>query len=952
MIMIQEENSMNFQKIKNKIEEVYTKLISSNNLSEDLLDVNENYECFLINGQVNSKLFASFNTVDKNNVVYGVEEAKKLVNDEQYCNRWLEIVKSYLFCVGVDVESDSKTDLFDLVSVSKSLDKFKTVISSIKLVAQLAIETRNLKLFDQVFDIYCAVFEAQARNPNKAIEQAIFALENSVEKTPLLVHYHQFCKDRLINGIFSDLENQINGELNKQQTKSTNLSGDNLNNQQALTNKAFGQEQSLPKMQTRSLDQALNDLNNQQINGQKLDLTSLVSDHQNSIANNYTQQQLTEALLNQQYKNNFLKFVNLFFLKIGINFNTNSGSPVASFINKEELEALISAIKITASFAKNSDQEYFQQLENNYEQIYQKFTDSGLLDHEDGFSECFYTLEMNPKQNKIANEYSQQNPQGVFHSVESSIDQERYDNLISNNIKKFDEKTIKFYTHPYVDIRLENSANNQDYQVQIIFDGNATTFEQVAKEFGQDPYSLKDWQKKNTSEGLALSFTHEATAKYLGIKQGEELNHTLLAIRDQARQEAEILSDFEIDDENLEEDLYANESSLQNKKFSEFTASDFEEELDDEEELYMPSTQSKASSASLSDHSEFSESAMQFKKITDVESQINKSTMNSNQLFDDYQASEESVNAVNQIHSYFVDNFSKIEDFFKIQAVVKVIELLVNNPSLKIETTSNPVSKEVRHQLMFVFKEGFNSKTIEIISNALANGERKEWQLSQSDQAKSRGFAGSFIIPHDYSAKILGVRNPSEINQAIEKIFEFAVDLDLLNLSLIQYLRSDFCSNVLREFIRNDFAMSFDYSEQDNIFSKKTITLIATNDVEREAIYDFVGFGKELNKSLTSQQLEEYRKSITTSSGDIILNDAICSSLFNTSDQVAIDSIIRKMESFLQANKRLCDSFNANEHESLLYLLELNDVANEDFADDEYFESESNTSEQLQKVYV
>jgi hypothetical protein len=55
------------------------------------------------------------------------------------------------------------------------------------------------------------------------------------------------------------------------------------------------------------------------------------------------------------------------------------------------------------------------------------------------------------------------------------------------------------------------------------------------------------------------------------------------------------------------------------------------------------------------------------------------------------------------------------------------------------------------------------------------------------------------------------------------------------------------------------------------------------------------------------------------------------------------------MESFLQANKELCDIFNADEHESLLYLLELNnnqaqEQDNEDYSDE--------SEDELKSIFV
>ena len=146
-------------------------LINSNNLAQDLLSNNENYECFLINQNINHKLTTYLSTIDKSKLVYSVEQAKKLVSDSQYCEKWLEIVKSYLFTVGIDIEKENKNDVFANDAVEKSSDKLKIVLSSLKLVAQISIETRNLELFDRIFDIYCIAYESYVRKPSKLLQQ-------------------------------------------------------------------------------------------------------------------------------------------------------------------------------------------------------------------------------------------------------------------------------------------------------------------------------------------------------------------------------------------------------------------------------------------------------------------------------------------------------------------------------------------------------------------------------------------------------------------------------------------------------------------------------------------------------------------------------------------------------------------------------------------------------------
>ena len=98
----------------------------------------------------------------------------------------------------------------------------------------------------------------------------------------------------------------------------------------------------------------------------------------------------------------------------------------------------------------------------------------------------------------------------------------------------------------------------------------------------------------------------------------------------------------------------------------------------------------------------------------------------------------------------------------------------------------------------------------------------------------------------------------------------------------------------------------------------------------------------------TNEELLEKRAQITDKNGDIILSDEICKSLFGVHDDSEIDLTIRKIETILQANKKLCDIFNANEYENLIALLEIDQddkthQDNDDFSDEEG---------ELEKVYV
>jgi len=263
---------------------------------------------------------------------------------------------------------------------------------------------------------------------------------------------------------------------------------------------------------------------------------------------------LVNNILIDNYKEKFLNFINLYFLKVGINIGNNIGLPIASFVNKNELKIIISSLKITALFSSRNDEKYFNKLSETYSKLYQKFTQVGLLDNENGISDCFYANEIG-NDSKICQYYLAQKPDGIFYEIENAIDTKRFNKLIEANIKKFDEKTIKFYSEPYLDIRLEKSPNNQDYQIQIIFDDQETSIAEVAKDLGINPNSIENWQIKNIEDGQSLSLSHEETANYLGIAKGEELNQTLLAIRDQARNEQEAMSkEYKVNANNISND--------------------------------------------------------------------------------------------------------------------------------------------------------------------------------------------------------------------------------------------------------------------------------------------------------------------------------------------------------------------------------------------------------------
>ncbi len=916
-----EENFLSLQNVKNGIDETYLRLLNSDNLAQDLLSSNENYECFLINQNINHKLTTYLSTNDKSKLIYSVDQAKKLVGDAQYCEKWLEIIKSYLLTVGVDIEKENKNECLFNEAVEKSSEKLKTILSSLKLVAQISIETRNLELFDRIFDIYCIAYESYVKKPSKLLQQCFFALENSVIETPLLVNYTKFCKDRFIKGIFVDLEEQINQESNIDETIFKNKSiKEELHKQENNQEFASNSQSSHFELLSKGIANQINALQN----NTKLDLTTLISIEENCVIANNFKQELIDQLINSGYKQQFINLINLYFLKVGINIQNNVGLPIASFVNKEELKTIISALKIMAFETEKTDEKFFLELKQNYSQLYQKFSQVGLLDNENGLADCFYANEIGNK-TAISLRYLQENSNGIFFEVESEIDKKRFDQLILANIKKFDEKTLKFYSEPYVDIRLEKSANQEDYQVQIIYDGSKINSQKVAAEFGQDPLSIKEWQFKILEEGDALSFSHETTAQYLGIEKGPELNQTLLAIRDEARLEQEQFSKNIL--ENTDEKISnSNTKPSEVKEFKQYE-NDFvarEEEDDDSDQV--------------------------------IEAQISDSvnlTVNKGVADDFIQRNDEldfrnKQEGVFNIYQFYLENNSKIESILQNPVLLRMLSLAAQNPDLKIETTTNPLSESIRNQLKLVFLKGFNQKSQSILSATLTEGECKSWQLSHTEESKARGFDGSFILPHDYSAKILGIRNPNDINKAIEEVFNLSSKLDLFNTVLIEYLRNDVSFNVLRTLIENDFSIAFDYSESDNIFSKKNLVLIAQDEDEREYIYNFLGFILQQNLNITNEELLEKRAQITDKNGDIILSDEICKSLFGVHDDSEIDLTIRKIETILQANKKLCDIFNANEYENLIALLEIDQddkthQDNEDFSDEEG---------ELEKVYV
>ena len=933
-----QENLLNYQNIRNGIDQVYSRLLKSDNLSSDLLNGDDNYECFLINQNINHKLSGFLSTIDKNKLIYTPDCAKELLADSQYCEKYFELIKSYLFTIGIDIESKNENQNFNLEIVEKSSEKLKTVISSLKIVAAISIEKKNLDLFDHVFNIYEILYKAYVANSNKLLQQCFFALENTVIETPIFANYRKFCDNLSIETIFNDLEieisnkskgqNQVINNINKTTKEEVKITNEEIVNasqaNMAVDSRLINDYENILKY---GIDDQINALKN----NANLDLTKIISIDKESFINNVFSEELVNNILINNYKEKFLNFVNLYFLKVGINIGNNVGLPIASFINKNELRIIISSLKITALFSSKNDEKYFNQLSETYSKLYQKFTQVGLLDNENGISDCFYANEIG-NDSKICQYYLAQKPDGIFYEIENEIDTKRFNQLIEANIKKFDEKTIKFYSEPYLDIRLEKSPNNQDYQIQIIFDDQKTSIAEVAKDLGINPNSIENWQIKNIEDGQSLSLSHEETANYLGIAKGEELNQTLLAIRDQARNEQETMSkEYQVNANNISNDYSdSNEDKLLN--------SDFDN-----------------SSINANNGDDFTAFSSEYQKNNLVNAQMSESV---NALLPQEVAEKFSLSqsefkkqqdGVQEIHQYFNDNIEDIDAILKNSVMQKILNFSAINPDLKIETTTNPICETVRHQIKLVFRKGFNQQTQAILASILTEGECKEWQLSQAQESINRGFSGSFIIPHDYSAKMIGVRNPNEVNKAIEDVFNLVANLELFNISLLEYLRNDISFKVLRNLISYNFSLAFDYTENQNIFSKKNLVLIAVNDEERENIYNFLGYSWEQNKNLNREDLLDQRALITDSNGDIVLSKEICASLFGLHRESDIDLTIRRMESFLQANKELCDIFNADEHQSLLYLLDLNnnqaqEQDNEDYSDE--------SEDELKSIFV
>jgi hypothetical protein len=905
--MSNQQNFLEFSTIKNGIVRVYNKLISSDKLSEDLLNNNENYECYLINSFFNLKLRSDLQ-IDKNsNFLYSQATASMLVNDAQYCEKWLEIVKSYLYCIGIDVEKNDNSNKINIANVEKTKDKFQIIATSIKLVAQLALQNKNLGLYDQVFDIYCSLYEAFARNYNSFIEQALFALEDSTDlKNELVKNYQEFCAKYTENshhGVFSDLEEQINEDILGNALQN-NLDSEQIEDEDELDD--FSEEEFAGHF---DLNEYLKNIKNSLEANQNADFSNLPTVFADSvIADNFDENDLASQI-DQEFKSNFLAIVELFSNKIGINLKTKAGLPIVSFINKKNLSEVISAIKLLASISQENDQEFFDDLQDCYQELYEKFTRVGLLDNEDGFSDAFYANEM--ADTNVANFYQSKSPQGVFFDIENNIDRSRYDQLIEQNIKKFDEKTLKFYQAPYIDIRLEQNAQN-DYQVEVLFDGSKTSFEAVAQEFGQDPQTIKDWQKKVTDEGFAISFSHETVANYLGIRRGEELNQTLLTIRDQALEEKEMLYKSQTEEDE---------------------ALDFSDDEDEVDDLIVENE---------SHDEDFSEM-----NLTDSLSLTSPSSVTDK--FDLNNQEEQDNAGVQAMYQFYLENTAKIERALANPSLKNLLNFIVLNPDIKVETTSNPTSNEERHQIKLVFRNGYTQKTVDTIAQFVTNGRKNEWQFSQSQEAQDRGFEGSFTIPHGNTANILGTKDTQQTNKAVLEVFDLVSNLELLNMVIIENIHNDKAYNLLAELIRYDFTIAFDYQDNENIFSAKNLVFVTQNQEEREYIYNFLGYGFEQNPQISRQDMENFRAQITDQNGDIIANSQICQALYEVKTDQEVDIINRKMESFLQANKMLCDAFNADEHLNLITLLNLNQ-ANED-QDNEELEDYSD-EEELESLYV
>ena len=75
-------------------------------------------------------------------------------------------------------------------------------------------------------------------------------------------------------------------------------------------------------------------------NNTKLDLTKIISIDKESFISNIFSEDLVNNILINNYKEKFLNFVNLYFLKVGINIENNIGLPIASFVDKNELKII------------------------------------------------------------------------------------------------------------------------------------------------------------------------------------------------------------------------------------------------------------------------------------------------------------------------------------------------------------------------------------------------------------------------------------------------------------------------------------------------------------------------------------------------------------------------------------------------------------------------------------
>jgi hypothetical protein len=915
---------MNYQFVLNGIVTSYQKLINSTSLIQDLVDVNQNYECFLINHFKNSKL--SKNSLNnESEFLYNIEESLKLINDKSYCENWLEIIKSYLFSIGIDVEDKESDMVFDQEALEKSVEKLTTVIASLKLVMMLTTimvknDNFNKKFIDNITDIYLIVFKAYLKSNPESLEKYFYDLEDSKIGTPLQLEYQKFCelnfKENAFKGIFGDLEDQIIVNFNIDQSQNEN----SVNALASKDSSKITQSQTNNPNINQVLQLGIIELVQSQKTNNKANFNYLITVFEDSVIANDFSEQLLESI-DSNYKNNFLQFVNLYLLNNRIINNDKLSDNSTSAINSDEISKLISSLKLLASFFKERDNNFYQNISQIYKIIYSKFSQIGELDGNNDLSYFFYANEM-PNNTKAGIYYNTKSPNGIFIEIEEEFDQQRLSKIIDENIKKFDAKTLKFYQSPYLDFRLEN-IEKENYSIQVVFDGDKISFDQVAKDFNVKPEEIINSQKKILNEGSAISFTHKQVANYLQIREGEELNQTLLTIHNLAQEESKNFQQQVEAKSNFNE----NPINLNNQKKSypeDVVSRDFEDQINESyDQQFVSQNQSNIKQEN-------------YQAIKEDYQEKNLSPKN--QTNNDFDKSEFFA-----MYNFYIENKDKISNAINDSSIKQALFFLALNPDLKLGTTSNPkLDGQVRNQLKFYFKKGYNQNNLKLFATFIARGELKDWQISDDQEAKAKGFEGSYILPHDFSGQFLGVRNPNEYNSAIAKLGEIFSNEKILNMAMIDFLYQDDAYNILKNLIAQDFKLSFEYFDEENIFTPKNLILIADNGQEREKIYNYLGLTIDNTKIGSEHEILNIRNQITNSNGDVVIKEQIASFLFSVKSIQEADLMVRKIESFIIANQDLCKSFNVNQQKNLRILLNLVEQDNDEENIDEELDEDEN----------